>query len=282
MTPARPDLAAEHLRGVVEAQRYAPGTAHTVTAGSLSLRAAPEEDAPQVSELLWGETFVVYETLEGWAWGQASADGYVGYARESGLARGETQASHIVTTCFAHLYREPALKSPAAACLPMASRLALGTQSPCGRYRQLAGEALWINHRQIVALSQRRADPMAVADRFLGTPYLWGGKTAAGLDCSALIQIPLYLAGVEVPRDSDLQRAAIAGGLGRPVAREAARRGDVAFFPGHVGFIVDRDRLLHANATHMAVTIDPLEDVRDWVARDHPRPFLEIYRLEAR
>jgi len=279
LTPARSDLAAEHLRGRVEASRYVPGITHILTAGSLSLRGVPEADAPQVSELLFGETFVVYETRDGWAWGQAEADGYVGYARSAGIERGERQVSHIVATCFAHFYPEPALKSAAAACLPMGSRLALGGESPCGRYRRLAGEAFWINSHQVTPIAARSADPMAVAERFLGAPYLWGGKTAAGLDCSALIQIPLFLAGLDVPRDSDLQRTAMAEGLGRLVAREKARRGDIAFFPGHVGFMVDRDRLLHANATHMAVTIDPLEEVRAWVARDHPQPFLEIYRL---
>lgn len=280
LTPARADLAAEHLRGSVEAERYAPGAPHSVRVKRLALKAGPNPADSQVSELLYGETFVVYEMRDGWAWGQAEADGYVGYAHSDGLKKGATQAGHVVATCFAHLYPEPALKCPAAASLPLGSRLALDAESPCGRYRRLADSSLWISSRQVIAMDARAADPMAVAELFLGSPYLWGGKTAAGLDCSALIQIPLFMAGIDIPRDSDLQRTAMADGLGRLVSRRHARRGDIAFFPGHVGFLADRDRLLHANATRMAVTTDPLEDVRAWVARDHPQPFLEIYRLD--
>jgi len=279
LTPARPDLAAEHLRGVVKAHHYVKGTRFTVDAQKASLRAGPEGSAMQVSELLHGEGFIVYDEREGVAWGQAVADSYVGYVRRAHLTEDAAAASHVVSTCFAHLYSEPTLKCPAKACLPMGAKLALGGESPCGRYRRLATSNLWVHSRQTTPIEDLRADPLAIAELFLGAPYLWGGKTAAGLDCSALIQLPLFMAGHNIPRDSDLQRAAMAKGLGRPVQKEACHRGDIAFFPGHVGFMVDRDRLLHANATRMAVTIDPLARVLEWVARDCPQPFLEIYCL---
>jgi len=281
LTPARPDLAAAHLRGRVHAERYAAARTHTVHAPWTALRARPDAAAPQMSELLFGEPVEVYDSQEGWLWGQAQADGYVGYLRAEALEPGTLEASHAVATGFAHIYPEPRLKAPALRCLPMGARLALGEASETGRYLRLADGSGWISTRQIVPMDERQADPLTLAERFLGAPYLWGGKTAAGLDCSALIQLPLFMAGIELGRDSDLQHTAVADGLGRPVEQSEAERGDIVFFPGHVGFLVDRDRLLHANATHMAVTVDPLEDVLDWIRRDSEEAWLKIYRLAA-
>jgi len=282
LTPARSDLAAAHLRGRVRADRFVEGEPHTVIAAWTALRGEPDAAAAQTSELLFGEGFTVYEIRDGWAWGQATGDGYVGYTDAAALAAGAPAPTHQVTTLFAHLYPAPKLKTPATHCLPLAARLALGETSDCGRYRRVTGPpgvTGWIGAAQVGALEQAMPGYVELGERFLGAPYLWGGGTPAGLDCSALVQIPLRLAGFHVPRDSDLQRAAMRAGLGEPVPREQARRGDIAFFPGHVGIMLDSAIMLHANATHMAVTSNPLAEVIGWLADKHAEPFLGLYRL---
>jgi len=283
LTPARDDLAAAYLRGRVTAERYVEGEDCTVTAPWTPLRGAPRPEAPQVSELLFGEDFTVYDWRTGWAWGQAGQDGYVGYLDATALRAGAPAPTHRVSTLFAHLYREPRLKVPATLCLPIGARLTLWAESDSGRYYRVEGPAEaagWIAAGQVRALEDPVAEVTALAEQFLGAPYLWGGKTPAGLDCSALIQIPLLLAGFSAPRDSDLQRAAMELGLGEAVPRAQARRGDIAFFPGHVGLMLDAETLLHANATHMAVTRDRLETVIGWLAGEHAEPFSGLYRLK--
>lgn len=279
IVPARPDLAAAHLRGSIEAPRYAEGRDHAVQSGSTALRGEPDCSSPQLTELMYGEILTVYEDRGGWLWGQSALDGYVGYAERAAFRPARAVASHMVRALFAHLYLEPKAKSITTALLPMTARLALGSDSDCGRYAQLTGGNDWIFKSHVRSLAAPERDPTAVAERFFGAPYLWGGKTAGGIDCSGLIQISLAACGLAIPRDSDQQLAACKAGLAREVARKNARRGDIAFFPGHVGIMVDIDTLLHANATHMAVTVDPLQTVIERIAREQARPFSGLFRL---
>ena len=281
LTPARPDLAAAYLADTIAAERYAEGEAHRVTGSAAALRRDPRPDAPLLSELIFGEGFMVYEARGEWAWGQSHRDGYVGYVRRDALVPGEMAASHQVTTLFAQIYTAPDLKSPVRLSVPLAALIATGEHDPDTGFARLQGGEGWISTRQIAPLDAPARDPVAVAEQFLGAPYLWGGRTALGLDCSALVQVSLALSGIALPRDSDLQLAAMRDGLGEMVDRAQARRGDLAFFPGHVGIMRDETRLLHANATHMAVSVDPLAEVIARVARDHDPAFLGIYRLRA-
>jgi len=249
LTPVRPDLAAAHLRGVVEAPRYAEGVKASIGVGRASLRMAPSADAAQDSELFFGETFTVYDRAEDWAWGQAAGDGYVGYIRADQLAA-PVQATARVSALQAPVFPAPDLKTPVRDLLPMGSQVPVLVAG--GDYVKI-GDNAFLHRRHLMPESAR--DFAAVAERFLSAPYVWGGRSSAGLDCSGLIQVALQALGVACPRDTDMQQQA----LGQPVAA-ADQRGDLVFWKGHVGVMLDDTRLLHANAHHMMVAVEPLAD----------------------
>lgn len=249
LTPARPDLAAAHLKGTVDAPRYAEGEKFSVQAGRASLRVRPSDDAAQDSELLFGEVFTIYDSAQGWAWGQAANDLYVGYVRQEVLTRPfKTEAR--VSALLAPVFAAADLKTPVRDLLPLNAAVpALARQ---GDYVDVGRGFV---HRQHLA-GESPKDFVAVAERFLGVPYVWGGKTAAGLDCSGLIQTALQAVGKAAPRDTDLMEKA----LGEAIAIPEVRRGDLIFWKGHMGVMLDASRLLHANAFHMAVAIEPLAE----------------------
>ena len=250
VTPARADLAAAHLKGQVDAPRYADGKKFSVRVGRATLRVRPSEDAAQDSELLFGESFIVYDRADGWAWGQAANDLYVGYVREAALTA-PFPAESRVTALLAPVFAAADLKTPVQDLLPLNATVPVKARQ--GDYIQVA-EAGWLHRRHLAPLAEM--DFVAVAERFLGVPYVWGGKTAAGLDCSGLIQTALQAVGKAAPRDTDMMETA----LGEPVTLSQVRRGDLAFWKGHMGVMLDSSRLLHANAFHMAVAIEPVAE----------------------
>jgi len=248
VTPARPDLAAAHLKGTVDAPRYAEGEKFSVCVGRTSLRVRPGTDAAQDSELLFGEVFTVYDCAHGWAWGQAANDLYVGYVAEEALtAPFVTQAK--VSALLAPVFLGPDLKTPVRDLLPL--NAAVPVKAREGDYVKIA-DGHYLHQRHLAVETEK--DFVAVAERFLGVSYVWGGKTAAGLDCSSLIQIALQTVGKAVPRDTDMMEKA----LGDTTPMSDLRRGDLIFWKGHMGVMLDEERLLHANAFHMAVVIEPL------------------------
>lgn len=249
VTPARADLAAAHLKGQVDAPAYAEGERMSVGVGRASLRVRPAADAAQDSELFFGETFTVYDRAHGWAWGQCESDLYVGYLREAQL-RPHFQTGARVSALLAPVFPAPDLKSPVRDLLPMGALVPVLVSG--GDYAKI-GEDAFLHRRHL--MPESRKDFVAVAERFLGVPYVWGGRSACGLDCSGLIQVSLQAAGKAAPRDTDMMEQA----LGEKIAR-AERRGDLVFWKGHMGVMLDATRLLHANAFHMAVAVEPLAD----------------------
>jgi cell wall-associated NlpC family hydrolase len=249
VTPARPDLAAAHLKGVVDAPRYAEGERFSVCAGRASLRVHPGEDAAQDSELLFGEIFTVYDSAQGWAWGQAANDLYVGYVSLSALAK-PFVAEARVSALMAPVFAAADLKTPVRDLLPL--NAAVPVKAREGDYVNIGPGFV---HRQHLVTDAQR-DFVAIAERFVGAPYVWGGKTVAGLDCSGLIQTALQATGKAAPRDTDMMEKA----LGGAVSLSEVRRGDLVFWKGHMGVMLDEARLLHANAFHMAVAIEPLAE----------------------
>ncbi|MBS7540493.1 C40 family peptidase [Ancylobacter lacus] len=260
LTPARPDLAAACLRGRVAAPRFADGTAQRVVWPRAPLRREPDPHGSLVTEALFGETMTVYDLdAEGWAWGQLDADGYVGWMPAEALAAPGPAVTHKVAALSTPAFPGPSIKLPPEALLPFGARLSVVRTHE--RFLVTEG-GLHVFAGHLVPVAAREEDFVAVATRFLGLPYLWGGRSSAGLDCSGLVQVALNACGVACPRDSDMQERAPDSLLGPavPFAGDIAalRRGDLLFWPGHVGIVEDSGTLLHATAAFMAVVREPL------------------------
>jgi cell wall-associated NlpC family hydrolase len=217
------------------------------------LRRAPSPDAPLDTEALMGERVTVYETSdEGWAWGQLDGDGYVGFMPAHGLAAPGVPATHRVSALRTLVFAAPSFKLPPIGALPLGARLAVVRTE--GRFAVTASGG-YVPAQHLTPVESREPDFVAVAERFLGTPYLWGGKTSLGLDCSGLVQVALTACGIPCPRETDMQVAA----LGEQVAGGRRRRGDLFFWKGHVAIARDEETMIHANAFHMAVAIEPID-----------------------
>jgi cell wall-associated NlpC family hydrolase len=252
LTPARPDLAAEHLRGQVEAARFVEGMAQEVIVGIAPVRAAPAHDAPLLTEALGGERVTIYETdEEGWAWGQLQSDGYVGWLPAAALLAPKGQPTHKVAALRTLVFPGPSIKLPPTEGLPLGARLVVVRSEDTFAVTAAGG---YLPRRHLAPLDSAEIDFVALAERFVGTPYLWGGKSSLGIDCSGLVQVTLSACGAPCPRDSDMQEAA----LGAPIALSDLRRGDLMFWKGHVAIARSTTSLIHANAFHMAVAIEPL------------------------
>ena len=259
LTPVRPDLAAASLRGRIDAPRYAEGRAMQIFEASAPLRRSPALGAPLDTQALYGEAVTVYDEAEGWAWVQLARDLYVGYLPAAALGA-PTAPSHRVAALRTHGYPAPNVK------LPPVMALSLGALATIVRAEgSFAGTAdglhLWSGH--LAEQGAHEPDFVAVAELFLETPYLWGGRTSEGIDCSGLVQTALTAAGIAAPRDSDMMERA----LGEPVPVDGAlARGDLVFWKGHVGVMRGAETLLHANGFHMKVASEPLAEARARIA----------------
>ena len=244
LTPANGRVAHVSLKGRVAAERYVTGESARIVAPLADLLARP--DGPRDRQVLMGERVTVLDRHEGFAFVQAEKDGYCGYLPEAALGEGRA-ATHWVAAPATHLYHEPSLKTPEVACLTMGARLTIVAEHP--RFMETA-DGLFVPRPHLRALGDWAADPAAVAESFLGTPYLWGGNSRAGIDCSGLVQAALLACGIPCPGDSDMQERSAGAALpaGTPV-----RRGDLLFWKGHVAMAVSPDRLIHANGFQMAV-----------------------------
>jgi len=258
VTPARADLGAKFLEGKVAARRYAEGRVMEIIAPQAPLRGEPRPDAPLVTEALLGERVAVYdENAEGWSWGQLADDNYVGWLPSGALAPSGPVPTHRVAAIRTFVFPGPDIKLPPVEALPFGAKLNIARFAD---RMAVTRAGAFVPAVHLKPAGDYEADFVAVAERFLGVPYLWGGKTALGVDCSGLVQIALTACGVSCPRDSDMQEEA----LGAPVPARAdfseLQRGDLVFWKGHVAIVRERGSLLHANAFHMAVAIEPIAD----------------------
>lgn len=260
----RPDLADEALRSKVKAERYVTGEPATILRSSVPLRKEPVVTAAFETEALFGEAVRVFDTsADGWAWVQLIADRYVGYVPADTVVYGLPAATHRVRSTGTFIYPVPDIKSPPLLHLSLNSAFEVVETSD--RFYRI-GTGGFVIARHVAPIEWADRDFVDVAERFLGTPYLWGGKTRVGLDCSALIQLSLAACGIDAPRDSDLLRAEVGEAIDVPAGLavgegiEALQRGDIVFWPGHVGVMADSVMLLHANAHHMAVAIETLPE----------------------
>ncbi len=256
-----PDLADARLRGKVEAKQFVEGTLKRIAVPSAPLRARPVHEAPFDSQLFLGEDVRVFgDTGEGWSWVQNETDGYVGFVRADTLGPLSPEPTHRVTALRTFVYASPDIKLPPAMSLTLGSRIALGEEIETRgtRFLMVAGGTKAVVASHVAPLDALpETDYVAVAERFLNVPYLWGGRGSIGLDCSALVQLAMMAAGIAAPRDTDMQR----DGLGSPVEggiEAPLRRGDLVFWPGHVAILTAPDAIVHASGHHMTVVTEPL------------------------
>jgi cell wall-associated NlpC family hydrolase len=276
LTPARPDLAAVHLRGEIEADRYVAGRLMHVRTGLADLRRAPSSSAPVDTQALYGEDVTLYDDRDGWAWVQLVRDNYVGYLPREALAEGAAGATHRICVNRSFVYPAADIKAPVLDALPLGA--AVKVEGAEGGFDRLAGGG-FVFAAHLRSLGEKVNDFVTLAEGFLSSPYLWGGKSSLGIDCSGLVQIALSEAGVAAPRDTDLQERALGAGLVIGEGLEGLRRGDLVFWKGHVGIMRDTHRLIHANAHHMLVAFEPLAEVRDRIRQKGGGDITAIKRL---
>jgi cell wall-associated NlpC family hydrolase len=268
--PVRSDLAAEHYRGRVEAAAFASGTGMRVVADSVALRPAPDPNRSIDTEALHGESFTAYEMRDdGWAWGQLESDGYVGYLPLKALAPASLPPTYRVSALRSFRYPDAELKSPPLGLLSMGARVRVtGREMTRGLEFALLDDGSAMVARHLAPLAHVEPDWVSIAEMFLGSPYLWGGRTSLGLDCSALIQLAAAAGGLDVPRDADMQEAEAGEALDISSGLPELRRGDLVFWKGHVGIMRDPETLLHANGYTMTVASEPLAPAVARIARN--------------
>jgi Bacterial dipeptidyl-peptidase Sh3 domain/NlpC/P60 family len=261
LTPARGDLAAKYLEGKVAAARFVDGEEFEISDALAPLREKPFSGAMLLTQALKGERVTVYDRDgEGWAWGQLVSDGYVGWLPDRALAKPVAVPTHKITALRTFAFPGPSIK------LPPVETLLLGTKVTVLREDgafAVTSDGWYLPRPHLGGLDRFERDFVSVAEQFTGTPYLWGGKSSLGIDCSGLVQTALNAAGTGCPRDSDMQQDGLGSALD-PSEVHKLRRGDLIFWKGHVAIARDANTIVHANAHHMATTI---ENTRDAIAR---------------
>lgn len=261
LTPARSDLAAKHLEGKVQAARFVDGVEYEVFDPIAPVRRAPSHDTPLETEALKGERVTIYDhDSEGWAWGQLQSDGYVGWLPDAALVSPRDKPTHKIAALRTFAFPGPSIKLPPVEGLPLGARVEIVKTD--GGFA-ITSQRHYVPSQHIATLDAYERDFVAIAERFVGTPYLWGGKSSLGIDCSGLVQVSLAAAGLKVPRDSDMQEATLGTSLA-PAQWDNLQRGDLIFWKGHVAIACDASTIVHANAHHMATAI---EDKRGAIAR---------------
>jgi cell wall-associated NlpC family hydrolase len=252
-TPARPDLAAHHLEGKVAAARFVRGEEFEIVDALAPLRERPAADAMLLTQALKGERVTIYDrNAEGFAWGQLKSDGYVGWLPDRAIAKPAAAPTHKITAIRTFAFPGPSIKLAPIETLPMEAMVTAKREDVAF---VVTREGWYLPRQHVGSLGHHEEDYVAVAERFVGTPYLWGGKSGLGIDCSGLVQLALNAAGAACPRDSDMQQNALGRALDAAESKKM-RRGDLIFWKGHVAIMRDADTIVHANAHHMATAIE--------------------------
>jgi len=275
LTLMRDGVATTALEGVAPASRYLDPTPMQVSAPAAPLRRHPDDGAEQESQLLFGERFDVLLEEGGWSFGQSARDGYVGWLASEALSGPHIPPTHRIRVLRTYGFSRPDIKSPPTGLYSLNAMVCVAEAE--GRFSRVERGG-WIISDHLAPVGMNlEADPAAVALQFLGAPYLWGGRESLGLDCSALVQQTLTACGVACPRDTDMQAK-----TGLAIAREQLERNDLVFWKGHVAMMLDATRMIHANAHHMMVAIEPLAEalVRiEAAGSGPPTAFRRVWRV---
>lgn len=276
LTPVRADLADERLRGQVEAERFTTGETRRVVSSFSGLHRHPSREAPVDTQAIFGEAVTVYDEHEGWAWVQLHDDGYVGYLPSIALGDAGAAPTHKFGAIRTFVYPGPSLKLPYQDYLTLNAKAAVVETQ--GEYARLATGG-WVFAAHLRSLDAHEADYVGMAERFLHTPYLWGGKTSLGIDCSGLVQTVLTAAGLKAPRDSDMQEKELGSNIEIRPDLGGLQRGDLIFWKGHVGLMMDAVNFIHATGHSMTVMIEPLAVAEERIRRTSYGPISAIKRL---
>ncbi|MHC5231563.1 C40 family peptidase [Brucella sp. LJL56] len=271
----RPDLADERLTGQVEAARFTAGTPMQVSASVVDLRSEPRMDSGPQTQMIFGDHVRVFEEMDGWSWVQAERDGYTGYVSSAALEQPAGIETHLVIVPRTFVYPGADLRFPHTKALSLGSRVRIvGAAETRGtKYALLeSGEALIASH--LAPVSEHAADYVSVAETLLHTPYLWGGTSGFGIDCSGLVQLSMWVAGREVLRDSDMQQNTLGEIVEPDASYSNLKRGDLVFWKGHVAICASPDMLIHASGHTMTVTLEPLQDAIKRIAYLYDLPTL--------
>ena len=272
-TPIRGDLADIKLAGLLFAPHYAVPMIRSCIAPSAMMHEQADADSTGISELIYGEDFAVLDVAGKWAWGYTVHDDYLGYVDLAALGE-RPLATHYVTSRSATLLAAPDAKAKTVTRLHMGAKLVCGEPTECGEFLQCDGHYIYRDHVSEVGMVTD--DPATLAEKLLGTPYLWGGRSGDAIDCSGLVQLCFGMKGIEIPRDTDLQEDVV----GKAIPDDAPlERNDLVFFPGHVGIMKDAENIIHATAHHMELVVEPLADVVARFAGEEDGPITARRRL---
>lgn len=262
----RTDLASHMLIGKVKAKRFVEGEPGQIVRATVPLRKVPDPARGLETEALFGETLSILDEADGWAWVQLHRDGYVGYLPADTVTRGINEPTHRVQTLGTFIYAAPDIKTPPLTHLPLNAVVQVKTSGD--RFSEFVSGGFVIS-RHLASFDRPARDFVEIAERFIGSPYLWGGRTRIGIDCSGLVQTSFQAAGTACPRDSDMQQAEVGEAIPIPEDLEGLERGDLVFWKGHVGIMTDGILMVHANAHHMVVAVEPLTEAAKRIARDN-------------
>ena len=258
LTPWRADLASRALEGHVAAQTYVDPVPMSVIVPAAGIYGSPLLGAELQDQALFGEVFDVLHPADDWGWGQAHRDGYVGYIQLSALGTAVEPATHRISAIRTYAFATPSIKAQTRG--PYSLNSLVTVEAREGRFVKALNSG-WFVQEHLAPIGEFEVDPVAVAERFLEAAYLWGGREGQGLDCSGLVQQSLLACGRACPRDADMQQA-----MGAEIAQSELARGDLVFWRGHVAIMLDDQRILHANAHHMATAIEPLSEAIERIA----------------